>query len=364
MKKFTNKGYAMKGYIIRRFAILLLTGLFVFSLSACSSAGVGAPQEDTRQEDAAREEDAAQHADEKPELPAEEPGEEKSSATNAKTVKVTLYFPTEDNSALKMEEREIQVVDGAILRACVLALAEGPAAEGLRNPIPEETELIDINIKDKVAIVDFSKEFLKTEGLSEITTRLSVVNTLTGINGVDKVRIRIEGKDMIGPSGLPLGDMEPALLNDDGTPVVYERKTVTLYFSDDEAMYLVGEERDIIVTEKEPIEELVIKELLKGPVSEHLWDTIPDGTRLISASTKDGICTVDFSSEYVDNSPGGTTSERMAIYSVVNTLTELEGIQKVQFLIEGRKREIYTHAIFDEPFSRDESILNTTSKAE
>jgi germination protein M len=353
-----------KEYIIMRIAVSLLAGLFLFSLSACSSAGVNAPQEDTLREAPAEQGDTTQQADVKPGLPAEEPDENKSSATNAKTIKVTLYFPTGDNSALKMEEREIQVVDGEILKACILALSEGPASEGLRNPIPEGTELLGINIKDKVAIVDFSKEFLKTEGLSEITTRLSVVNTLTRIKGVDKVRIHIEGKDMIGPSGMPLGDMEPALLNDDGTPMAQERKTVTLYFSDNEAMYLVGEERDIIVTEKDGIEELVIMELLKGPVSEHLWDTIPDGTRLISASTKNGICTVDFSSEYVDNSPGGSTSEMMAIYSVVNTLTELEGVQKVQFLIEGKKKEIYTHVIFDKPFSRDESIINSTSKAE
>lgn len=354
-----------KESIIKKFAVLLMISIFVFSLSACSSVGVNAPQEGTHQDEAARQEDTAtQQTDTKPELTAEEPDEDSSSATNAKTVKVTLYFPTGDNSALKMEEREIQVINGEILKACILALAEGPGKEGLRNPIPEGTELIGINIKDKVAIVDFSKEFLKTEGLSEITTRLSVVNTLTRISGVDKVRIRIEGKDMIGPSGMPLGDMEPALLNDDGTPMAQERKTVTLYFSDNEAMYLVGEEREIIVSEKDSVEELVVKELLKGPVSEHLWDTIPDGTRLISVSTKDGICTVDFSSEFVDNSPGGTTSERMAIYSVVNTLTELEGVQKVQFLIEGKKREIYTHAIFNEPFSRDESILNTTLKAE
>ncbi|MGE5614344.1 MAG: GerMN domain-containing protein [Bacillota bacterium] len=360
MKRFISKEYIAKG-----FAVLLLASLFVFMFSACSSTGVNTPQENTQQGEAAEQEETPQPADEKPESPSEETSDDKSSsATNVKTAKVTLYFPTEDNSALKMEEREIQVFDGAILKACVLALADGPVTEGLRNPIPEGTELIGINLKDGVAIVDFSKEFLKTNGLSEITARLSVVNTLTRINGVDKVRIHIEGKEMIGPSGEPLGDMEPALLNEDGTPVAQERKTVTLYFSDNEAMYLVGEEREIIVSGTDSIEELVIKELLKGPVSEHLWDTIPDGTRLISASTKNGICTVDFSREYVDNSPGGTTSERMAIYSVVNTLTELEGIKKVQFLIEGKKREIYTHAVFDEPFSRNEDILSPTSKAE
>lgn len=279
------------------------------------------------------------------------------SSANVKTVRVKLYFPMADNSGIKTEERDIQVVDGAILKACIMALAEGPKTEGLRNPIPEGTKLLGISIHDKVATVDFSNEFQKTNGLSEITTRFSVVNTLTGISGVEKVRLHINGEEMIGASGMPLGDISPVTLDENGMPVSGEMKTVTLYFSDSNAEYIVGEKRDIVVEANEPIEKAVIRELLKGPVNESLWDAIPDGTRLLSVSTKDGLCTVNFSKEYVDNSPGGTASERMAIYTVVDTLTELDGIKKVQFLIEGQKREIYTHVIFNKPFSRDETII-------
>ena len=147
------------------------------------------------------------------------------SGTNAKTVKVTLFFANEDNSALKQEEREVQVVDGAILKACVEALIDGPAGKGLRQTVPEGTVLRGISIKDKVATVDLSKEFLHTEGLSEVVARLSVVNTLTKINGIEKVRLHIEGEDMIGPSGMPLGDMEPAKLDAEGKPLAGQMKT-------------------------------------------------------------------------------------------------------------------------------------------
>lgn len=276
---------------------------------------------------------------------------------NGKLIKVTLYFPTIDNSAIKTEEREVQVVEGAILKACILALAEGPESQQLRNPIPAGTVIRGISIKDKVAVVDFSKEFQHTNGLEEITTRLSVVNTLTGIEGVDKVRFRIEGEDMIGSSGMPLGDVEPVLLDTEGFPVSEQTRTVTLYFSGPEALYLTGEKRDIPLAEGASLEETVLTELMAGPATDGLWGTIPKGTKLLSASTKNGVCTVNFSKEYVENSPGGTSSESMAIYSVVNTLTGLDGIQKVQFLIDGEKQEIYTHAIFDKPFERNESIL-------
>ncbi|HOJ79848.1 MAG TPA: GerMN domain-containing protein [Clostridiales bacterium] len=277
---------------------------------------------------------------------------------DTKMIKVALYFPTIDNSALKKVEKEIPVVNKAILKACMLALIEGPGDPALRKPIPPGTEILGISIKDGTAIVDLSKEFLNSSGLDEVTSRLSIVNTLTEIEGVDRVRLRIEGEDMAGPSGKPLGDMEPARLDEEGRPLPGKTMTVVLYFSDNEAMYLVGEPRDIEIPAGVSPEEAVLAELMAGPRNDDLWDAIPDGTKLLSVDTKDGVCTVNFSREYIENSPGGTAAERMAIFSVVNTLTELEGIDKVQFLVEGRKEKIYTHAIFDEPFSRDESIIS------
>ena len=221
-------------------------------------------------------------------------------------IKVTLYFPTIDNSALKKVEKEIPVADKAVLKACINALTEGPDDPTLRKPIPSGTRLLGISIREGTAIVDLSKEFLGSSGLDEVTSRLSIVNTLTEIEGVDRVRFRIEGNDMVGPSGKPLGDMKPALLDEEGRPVPGEMRTVVLYFSDSQAMYLVGEERDVEIPEGVSLEEAIITELMAGPRTHDLWSAIPDDTKLLSVETKNGICTVNFSREY----ELGTAAER------------------------------------------------------
>jgi len=46
------------------------------------------------------------------------------------------------------------------------------------------------------------------------------------------------------------------------------------------------------------------------------------------------------SKEFVENHIGGSTAELMTINSIVASLTELPGIDKVQFLIEGNVREV------------------------
>ena len=185
---------------------------------------------------------------------------------------------------------------------------------------------------------------------------MSIVNTLTEIEGVDRVNLRIDGR--YGGSGSePLGDMRPAVLDEKGRPVPGRTMKAMLYFSDSDAMYLVSEPREIEIPSGVSAEEAVIDELLAqahGPMT--CGGAIPDDTKLLSVETKSGVCTVNFSKS-LSKTAGGTAAERMAIYSVVNTLTELDWIEKVQFLVEGKKEEIYTHAIFDAPFSRDESII-------
>ncbi len=138
-----------------------------------------------------------------------------------------------------------------------------------------------------------------------------------------------------------------------------EIKTVTLYFGDDQAEYVVGEQRDINLKDgSDSLYKLVFLELMKGPETDGLQNSIPEGTKLLSINVDKGLCTVDLSAEFVDNSPGGTASERMTLWSVINTLTALDDIDKVQFLINGEKREVYTHAELDKPFMRDESVIS------
>lgn len=352
----------LKGAVqMKRTLAVILVILFTLSFSACSlleSDTAGSKTGDSTKNGTTAAENtgkSGQDADNTADHAATSDSKADSTTATGKTIKATLYFATEDNSALKKEEREVQVIDGAILKACVLALIDGPKTQGLRQTVPAGTQIRGISTKDGVATVDFSKEFEKTNGLEEVVARLSVVNTLTGINGIEKVKLRIEGADMIGPSGMPLGAMGPASLDGEGKPLAGETKTITLYFSDSQAMYVVAEKRDVIIAEGDSLEKIIFEELMKGPVGKDLRATIPKDTKLLSISTKAGLCTVNLSSEFVDNSPGGTASERMTLDSVVNSLTELDYVKKVQFLIDGKKREVYTHAIFDEPFTRNEA---------
>jgi germination protein M len=135
------------------------------------------------------------------------------------------------------------------------------------------------------------------------------------------------------------------------------KETVTLYFGDKDAMYLVPETRTIDKKDG-TLEAAVIEELLKGPQKEGSVPTIPEGTKVLSLTVVNGVANVDFSKEFQTRHRGGSAGEIMTIYSVVNTLTELPGVEKVQFLLEGDKLEsILGHMDTTVPIEPDSNLV-------
>ncbi len=142
---------------------------------------------------------------------------------------------------------------------------------------------------------------------------------------------------------------------DEGRIVEGRNVEVTLYFSDDQAMEVLPEKRTVEVTEDEPempIERIAVLELLKGPSDEKLRKTLPPEAQLLSIAVRDGVATVDFSQEFQTKHWGGSAGEGLTINSLVKTLTGIEGIDRVQVLIEGEVIDsLAGHYDWSEPFA-------------
>ncbi len=125
---------------------------------------------------------------------------------------------------------------------------------------------------------------------------------------------------------------------------------VTLYFADSQAEKLLPEEREVLVENGKSLAEVVVSELIKGPKKEGLTKTIPESAKLLSLNVVDGVANVNFSKEIQTKHWGGSAGETMTIYSVTNSLAKLDGIKKVQFLVEGKKVEsLLGHMDISEP---------------
>jgi len=142
--------------------------------------------------------------------------------------------------------------------------------------------------------------------------------------------------------------------------ILREKKEVTLYFSDQEGEYLVGEKRRILKRKdvEEEAEETIL-ELIRGPRGK-LIRTLPPQTKLVTLKIDEkGVARVNFDKTLSKDHPGGSSAEIMSIYSIVNSLTlNFLQIKRVQILIEGETGEsIAGHLILDQPISSKTDLI-------
>lgn len=130
---------------------------------------------------------------------------------------------------------------------------------------------------------------------------------------------------------------------------------ISLYFVDDQAMYLNKEEVEL----EEVTPEILIQKLKDGPKEKNHYAAVPKDLD-IKINVKDNVAYVDLAKDVAKKINGGSTGESMFVYSIVNTLTLNKdlGINEVKFLIDGKDTEtINGHMDTTGEFKANESIV-------
>ena len=118
-----------------------------------------------------------------------------------------------------------------------------------------------------------------------------------------------------------------------------QKTAVDLYFADWNNSFLKSEQRVMLhPTDTVGFARTIIEALIKGP-QKGLLQTLPDGTALNALYiTPDKVCYVDLSEAVRTNHPGGSNSELLTIYSIVNSLIlNMPEIEQVKILIDGNE---------------------------
>ena len=140
-------------------------------------------------------------------------------------------------------------------------------------------------------------------------------------------------------------------------PLPEDKLEIILYYPNDEMEFLLPEIRVISKT-NEKVEELVISELLKGTTKKSLKTIISSNVKPLSVEIIDGIAYVSLSSNILDREYS-EKEEAFVVYSIVNTLTSIQGVEKVQILIDGKSKDVlYKHYSIREPLEFSHLIVN------
>ena len=132
-------------------------------------------------------------------------------------------------------------------------------------------------------------------------------------------------------------------------------RDVQLYFAAVEGTHLVPRRATLpgCADDRECLRAL-LEQLIAGPEGEAL-PVLPEQTRIQNVEIENDLLRVDFSRELVDLHPGGSLSELLSIYSLVNSLTEnFPYIRQLQVLVDGEVKEtLKGHVRIDQPIYAD-----------
>ena len=213
-------------------------------------------------------------------------------------------------------------------------LKEDHTEEGFRAPV-KGFSCRDFSITKHTITLDFTSEYKELDMITEKLTRAAVVNTLCGIKGIRRVTIRVNGALLVDERGNKSENMtaDQFIYNSGREMINFERSEIHLYFASKDGKKLVETYREVVFNSNIPMERLVVEEIIRGPNGDFNYTTVNPETKIINIVTRDDICTVTLDSSFLLEPY--SSSPEVAVYSIVNSLTELPAIRQVQIIVDG-----------------------------
>ena len=137
----------------------------------------------------------------------------------------------------------------------------------------------------------------------------------------------------------PPEDREPVIMADNELLFednsMHPHQELVLYYPDEQLRFLRRETRMVESMAENEKPAYILQQLLEGTALGDPHGCIPDNTQLLGAWVEGDKCIVNLSSAFEQEMPKRFSVARLAVYSIVNSLTELEGINAVELRVEG-----------------------------
>jgi len=210
------------------------------------------------------------------------------------------------------------------------------------KPVITGFSLKDCNLHESQITINFSEEYKLLKPVKEVLVRAAIVKTLVQIEGIELVTLQVNGRNLTDHLGNTVGVMSAdTFVDNTGEDMKkYEQTTLTLYFANKTGDGLIKVNRTLRYNTNIALEKLVVEQLVSGPIEQKgkeneqtIFPSLNSEIKIISVNVKDSICYVNLNDAFLTNL--NSVSTEIAIYSLVNSLTELPGVVKVQLAVDG-----------------------------
>lgn len=280
---------------------------------------------------------------------------------------VNLYYISKDGLSFYQVpyqfEKAVEPYDKAM--EILEELKKVPKNEKCQQTIPQDVVWTNVILDGNNLVIDFATSYSKMNSAQEIFLRTGIVKSLVQVPGIVSVEFKVNGMPLMNTSDQPVGMMDADRFID-GTEEnwgVNTQEKMILYYANETGDALVERPTTINVVNNIPLEQLIIEALLAQPQEDGgYFSPIPEETKVIKTVTKDEICYVDLSKEFLD--PMENVTAEISVYSIVNSLIEKENVNKVQFSVEGQTITSFRETMdLSLPFDRNLDLVEPDEAA-
>ena len=245
----------------------------------------------------------------------------------------------------------------AAITELIGVLKEMPDRMQYEAPISGDIDLIGYSLNDKLLTLNFNPNYLDLGRTIEILDRAAIVRTFTQLDCIDYVTFQIEGTPITDHYGNVIGNMsaDTFIYNAGNEINTYEKVELKLFFASKDGTKLVPVYRSVVYNSNISMEKLAVEQVISGPNTDIAFPTVSRDAKVRSVNVKDGVCYIDFDSAFL-NQPNSVSAE-VAIYSIVDTVTELPTINKVVFSVEGESAFTYMDFLINGSYERNLDII-------
>lgn len=245
----------------------------------------------------------------------------------------------------------------AAITELIEVLKEMPDRMQYEAPISSDIDLIGYSLHDRLLTLNFNPNYHDLGRTIEILDRAAIVRTFTQLNSVDYVSFQIEGTPLVDHYGNVIGNMsaDTFIYNAGNEINTYEKVELKLFFASETGTRLVPVYRSVVYNSNISMEKLAVEQVISGPNTDIAFPTVSKDAKVRSINVKDGVCYIDFDSAFLTQ-PNSVSAE-VAIYSIVDTLTELPTINKVVFSVNGESPFTYMDYLISGAYERNLDLI-------
>lgn len=284
-----------------------------------------------------------------------------SGKASGKTTKgnITIYYLNQTKTSLypvnvKMKE----TATPEQLNFLISKLSTAVEDADYTNPIPGSVSVRHTTLKGKKLIISFSRDYQTLNPVQEALLRAAVVKTITQLSDVSTISFKIVDETLLDAQGSPVGAMTAdSFVDDFGSEQDSTREAeLTLFYPVADGSGIYREVHDVHYNENVPLAQVVLRQLSKSPERSDARSAIPSNVKVLSVNTSEGVCYVDLDQSLFSNETVGY--QKMTIYSIVNSLCQLDQINRVQILIgSGDSASILESDDLSNTYAADESYV-------